>query len=170
MNIEIYPQEMVVIDGAEIYFGMKRSAVETAIGKGQLVRNRYYYYNNEMAIDYNVDKEVEFIEFLGGIDGSLHPNIYGVSAFEVFADDLVNLLRQKNAGEVGDSERGYCYSFFNISIGIYRERKLSDVEEMIAEQKVSGIPFEDNDYVAMEMKRANHWSAIGAGIKEYYKR
>ncbi len=72
---------------------MKQSEVEAAIGKGQLVGNRYYYFDSEMAIDYNDNNTVEFIEFLCGIDGSLQPHIYGVSAFGLPADDLVELLR-----------------------------------------------------------------------------
>lgn len=66
MNTEIYPLEKVVVDGISIYLGMNRSAVETAIGKGQLVGTRYYYYDNDMAIDYSDNNTVEFIEFLGG--------------------------------------------------------------------------------------------------------
>lgn len=50
MNIEIYPLEKVVIDGISICLGMKQSAVENAMGKGQLVGNRYYYYNTEMEL------------------------------------------------------------------------------------------------------------------------
>lgn len=69
MNIEIYPLEKVVIDGISICLGMKQSAVENAMGKGQLVGNRYYYYNTEMVIDYNDNKVIEFIEFLGSING-----------------------------------------------------------------------------------------------------
>ncbi len=83
----------VVIDGVSADWGMKQSEVEAAIGKGQLVGNRYYYFDSEMAIDYNDNNTVEFIEFLGGIDGSLQPHIYGVSAFGLPADDLVELLR-----------------------------------------------------------------------------
>ena len=50
MNIEIYPLDKVVIDGVAIHLGMEQSAVESSIGKGQLVGTRYYYFNSEMAI------------------------------------------------------------------------------------------------------------------------
>ena len=169
MNIEIYPLEKIVIDGVSIYLGMDQSAVETAIGKGQLTGKRYYYYDNAMAIDYSENKTVEFIEFLGGIDGSVHPVIYGVSAFDTLADELVNLLRQKNDGEIDDSEQGYSFFFLNISVGVYRERRPSDVMEMIEEMKADGIPTEDNEDVAAEMRKANHWATIGVGVVGYYK-
>lgn len=170
MNIEIFPLEKIVVDGVSIYLGMDQSAVERAIGKGQHVRNRYYYYGNEMAIDYSENKTVEFIEFLGGIDGSLHPVIYGVSAFDTPADELANLLQQKNDGEIDDSERGYSFAFLNISIGVYRERLPSDVSEMIAEMTSDGIPIEDNKDIAEEMRKASHWATIGAGVAGYYQR
>lgn len=139
MNIEIYPLDRAVIDGVSIYLGMKQAAVEAAIGKGEFVRNRYYYYNNEMAIDYS-DGKVEFIEFLGGIDGILHPWIYGVSAFDTPADELSKILEQENDGEIDDySEQGYSFAFLDISVGVYRELRPSDVEEMIEEMKADGI-------------------------------
>ena len=169
MNVQIYPLEKIVIDGVSIYLGMDQSAVETAIGKGQLTGKRYYYYDNAMAIDYSESKTVEFIEFLGGIDGSLQPVIYGVSAFDTLADELVNLLRQKNDGEIDDSEQGYSFLFLNISVGVYRERRPSDVMEMIEEMKADGIPTEDNEDVAAEMRKANHWATIGVGVVGYYQ-
>lgn len=170
MNVEIYPLEKVVIDGISIYLGMNRSAVENVIGKGQLAGKRYYYYDNDMVIDYSDDNEVEFIEFLGGIDGSLHPVIYGVSAFDVPADELVDLLRQENAGEVDDSEQGYSFAFMNISVGVYREIRPSDVMEMIEEMKADGILAEHNEDVAEEMRKAGHWATIGVGRGGYYQR
>ena len=66
LNIEIYPLEKVVIDGIPVYLGMEQAAVEAAIGKGKLAGKRYYYYDSDMAIDYDENKKVEFIEFLGG--------------------------------------------------------------------------------------------------------
>ena len=168
MNIEMYPLEKIVVDGVSVYLGMEQSAVEAAIGKGRLVGKRYYYYGSEMAIDYSENNTVKFIEFLGGIDGSLHPVIYGVSAFDTLADELVNLLRQKNDGEINDSEKGYSLAFLNISVGVYRERIPSDVMEMIEEMKADGIPTEDNEDIAEEMQKANHWATIGVGVAGYY--
>ena len=170
MNIEIYPLEKIVVDGVSIYLGMDQSAVETAIGKGQLIGKRYYYFDNDMAIDYSENKTVEFIEFLGGIDGSVHPVIYGISAFDTLADELDSLLRQKNDGEINDLEQGYSFAYLNISVGVYRERRPSDVMEMIEEMKADGIPTEDNEDVAAEMRKADHWATIGVGVAGYYQR
>lgn len=42
MNIEIYPLEKVVFDENPVYLGMEQYAVESAIGKGQLIGKRHY--------------------------------------------------------------------------------------------------------------------------------
>lgn len=170
MKIDIYPLDKVVFDGVPVSLGMERSAVENAIGAGQLIGKRYYYYNNELAIDYNGNGTVEFIEFLGGSEGYLQPIICGVSAFGTDAEELVELLKQKNDGEITDTEQGYSYSFSNISVGVYREIRPSDILEMIEEMKADGIPTEDNEDLAADMRRANHWATIGVGVAGYYQR
>ena len=168
MKIEIYPLEKVVFDGAAIYLGMERSAVEAAIGKGQPTGNRVYYFNGEMAIDYSNCK-VEFIEFLCGVDGMLKPAIYGISVFESQANDLLAVLREENNGVIGDSENGYAYQFPNISVGVYREAVPEEITEMIEETASFGTPMSENE-IAYEMKRANHWATIGVGAAGYYRR
>ncbi len=168
MNIEIYPLVKIEIDEMAIHFGMEQSAVEAAIGKSQIVGNRCYYFNNEMAIDYSNNK-VEFIEFLCGIDGMLKPTIYGFSAFETPANDLFDVLNKQNNGVIGDNEHGYSYQFQNISVGVYREAVPKEVKEMIEEAASFGNPMSDDD-IRYEMRRANHWSTIGIGIAGYYQR
>lgn len=159
----------MVIGGADVCLGMDRADVEAAIGEGRPVRKRYYYYANEMAIDYNADGKVDFIEFLGGIDGSLHPAIYGCSVFDTFAEELVKLLQQKNNGEINALERGCLAVFKDISIGLYRETTPDDVSEMIEEMKAAGISAADNEDIKAEMRKANHWATIGIGVAGYYR-
>ena len=168
MNIEIYPLKKILVDHVAIYFGMEKSIVDTAIGHGQQIGNRYYYFNNEMAIDYSNNK-VEFIEFLGGVDGMLKPTIYGISAFETQANDLFEVLKKQNNGIIRDSENGYSYQFENVSVGVYREAVPQEVEEMIEEAASFGNPMSD-DEIQHEMKRANHWATIGVGVAGYYQR
>ena len=168
MNIEIFPLEKIVIDGSEIFLGTERSAVESVIGKGQTIGTRCYYFNNEMAIDYKNNK-AEFIEFLGGVDGILKPTVYGISAFDVNADELAEVLKANNNGNICDNENGYSYQFANISVGVYREAVPEEVEEMIEEAKSFGNPMSDED-IQYEMKRAIHWATIGVGVAGYYQR
>ena len=168
MNIEICPLDKVLVDGVAIYLGMEQSVVEAAIGKGQVIGKRCYYFNNGMAIDYRNNK-VDFIEFLGGGDGMPKPTIYGVSAFETQANDLFDVLKKQNNGVIRDSENGYSYQFENISVGVYREAVPKEIEEMIEEAASFGNPMSD-DEMQYEMKRANHWATIGIGVTGYYQR
>lgn len=169
MNVEIYPLDKVVIDGIPISLGEEQAMVDKAIGTGQFIGKRYYYYNNEMAIDYNADGKVEFIEFLGGIDGYLRPRIYGVSAFDTPAEELAGILGRENKGDVVDAEQGYSLAFLNISVGVYRETTPSNVAEMIEEMKADGIPTDNNEDIENEMRKANHWATIGIGAGGYYR-
>ncbi len=168
MNIELYPLEKVVIDGVSIYLGMEQAAVESVIGKGELVGKRYYYYDSEMAIDYNDNKTVEFIEFLGGHDGKIQPTIYGKYVFKTKADDLYNILCQNNHGDIDDNENGYSYGFLNICIGVYRSSIPENVQEMIAEAEENGEPMNAEE-IEYEMKQANYWATIGIGVEGYYR-
>ena len=168
MNINIHPLDKVVFDNVSICLGMEKSAVELALGAGEAIGNRYYYFHSEMAIDYHGNK-VDFIEFLGSVDGKLKPTIYGVSAFDVDAAALVDVLKAHNNGEICDNDNGYSYQFSNISIGVYREALPDEITEMIEEAKNDGNPMSD-DEIAYEMKRANHWAAIGVGVTGYYQR
>jgi len=167
MITEIYPLEKIVINGDEIYLGMEKSAVEAVIGNGQAVGARNYYFNGEMAIDYN-DNKVDFIEFLAGADGDIQPTIYGISAFGSDAEALYEILKKQNNGTVGDTEQGHSYQFHNISVGIYREAVPSEITELIEEAKSFENPM-SNDEIQYEMKRAPHWSTIAIGVAGYYK-
>ena len=168
MNIQIFPLDKVTFDNVSIRLGMEKAAVELALGAGEAIGNRYYYFNGEMAIDYREDK-VDFIEFLGGVDGKLKPAIYGVSVFDTNAAELVAVLKKNNSGEIWDDENGYSYQFSNISIGVYREAIPDEITEMIEEANRDGNPMSNED-IQYEMKRANHWATIGVGITGYYQR
>ena len=166
MRSEIYPLEKIMIHGAEIRFGMEKAELEALIGIGQKIGNRYYYCNGEAAIDYNENK-VEFIEFLGGMDGVYQPMIYGVSVFETIADDLIEILKIKNNGKICDMENGHCYLFSDIGIGLYREATPKELSEMIEEAAAFGNPM-TSDEIEYESKRANHFATIGVGGAGYY--
>lgn len=172
MNIEIYPLKKVVIDGVSISLGMEKSDVEALLGNGDYDEKLSYYYNDEMLVAYDEDGKVEFIEFLGGIDGELRPTIDGISIFDAPADDLVDFLNEKNQGKIDNSEEGYSLAFLNLSVGVYREVLVSEVLEMMEEMKADGIDIDNNEEVQVEleteMRKANHWATFGIGIEGYY--
>jgi hypothetical protein len=167
MKIEIIPLEKVVIDGKSICLGMRKPEVIKLLGEGEFL-HRHYFYDNELAIDYDANENVEFIEFLGGIDGKLHPNIYGISAFDSMYDEVTDILEKHNNGDIDDSEKGYSYAYLNISVGIYRETIPENVQKDIECMKQEGVY--DPEYVEEQMRKANHWATIGIGKKGYYSR
>ena len=160
--------------GRRVSFGDARAQVEEIFGEPNARKNSYFYFQNQLRFDFDTDGKVEFIE-CGGPDGDLKPQIYGVGAFETDAGELLALLEQENAGDVDDSEAGYCYAFRNISVGVYRETTPEDVEEMIASMRavqdnvtalVSG---ELAETVEAERRRASRWESIGIGRPNYYR-
>lgn len=166
MQAVLYPLERAVIGDITICLGMDKNSIFNMIGKGESFDDeRYYYFNSELAIDYDDKNKIEFIEFLGGIDGELQPMIYGISAFEENADDLVELLKKYNNGEIDDSENGYSYGFLEISVGIYREFL---PEEVVKDAKNDNKSLDDED-VREDLRKALHWATIGIGVKDYYR-
>lgn len=157
-------------NGQLIPFGASKKEVEMVMGNPAIVNKSYYYFENELRFDFDKKGNIEFIEFLGGIDGKLKPIIYDMSAFESSTDELKKLLREKNAGEVDDAEGEYSSSFLNISVGVYRDITPGDVQEMIEDMKADGIPTEGNEDLENDKRRANHWGTIGIGIAGYYKK
>lgn len=154
-NIELIPLYGIRADGAEIRFGDSLNKVKAALGEPYgTEEDSLYYYNNELRIDFG-SNGAEFIEFLGGINGELQPEIYGVPAFQTDADKLYEILAKENGGIIDDSEDGYSYGFCEISVGVYRESTPESVQEMIDDAKEDGEPLDDDD-IAEEMRRASH--------------
>lgn len=73
MKITLYPFDKIMLDGTEVFLGMEQSDVARAIGEGKKIGTRCYYCNGELPID-DSNYKVNFIEFLGGIDGILKPD------------------------------------------------------------------------------------------------
>ena len=86
-QVIIKPLEGIEWGGKVVNLGSPLSSVTAVLGKAENVyENRYYYYNSNLCVDFDSNGNVEFIEFLAGTDGDIHPQIYGVSAFEIDAD------------------------------------------------------------------------------------
>jgi len=146
MDVFIKPLEGIIINNKNINLGMNKEDIISILGDPEIIYNRKYctrsyYYNSELAIDYDLNNNVEFIEFLGGIEGNLNPIIYDFSIFKEDDEKINNLLKEKNKGIVDDSNKPYSYVFHKISVGVSKE--------LNSEQK-------------------NQISTIGIGVKEYY--
>lgn len=147
------------------------SQVKSILGEPESTfKKSYYYFNSDLRIDFNENNCVEFIEFLGGINGKLQPIIYGIKAFETDADNLYDILKKNNNGEIHDElGMGYAYSFLNISVGIFRERTPTQIKEIMDEMMKEGIDIQGNEELEEEKQKAFHWATIGIGGKGYYK-
>lgn len=168
-DIEIRPLDGIVINDTEIKLGASEGDVRAVLGEpSSKGKNSLYFCGNELRFDFN-NGGVEFIEFLGGLDGELQPTVYDVPAFQTNADELFEILKQRNNGSIDDSEAEYSYGFLEISVGIYREITPYDVQEMVADSHVGNGTVSDED-IDEEMRRAEHWGTIGIGVPNYYKR
>ncbi|MBO5055590.1 MAG: hypothetical protein J5988_03590 [Eubacterium sp.] len=166
--IEIIPLVGINWEGKSVCLQAAREEIINILGTpyGAFGKS-IYYFQNDLRIDFDGNGRAEFIEFLGGIDGKLQPEVYGVKAFEARADELFNILKMNNNGEINDNENGYSYGFLNISVGIFRERTPEDVREMIEEAEEEGEELEQED-LEYEKRKAEHWATIGIGVKGYY--
>lgn len=169
MEFEVRPLDGIYWDDKKIKLGYTKDEVKNILGKPDVCRNIYYYFNSELSFHFDDNSKVEFIEFLSGIDGEIQPIIYGTLAFKILADELYMLLSHKNMGEIDDSENGYSYAFKNISVGIYRESIPSSINEMIEEMKNEGIDTENNENIEIEKKKALNWCTLGIGCINYYR-
>lgn len=168
MAIELFPLKGIVMDGVSLEFGMKKTAIDDLIGPSEVIRNRHYYLNGELAIDYTADERVEFIEMLGGIDGQLQPILYGIPVFISDAEAVYRLLKQRTGDDRRDAEQEYSIQFPQIGVGLFREICPRDILEMIAEMEADGIPTDNNPDLEADIRRANHWATIGLGAAGYY--
>ena len=147
-KIKIIPLVGIVFDDMTIALYSSCEDVKNLLGEPYSTwDDSLYYFNNELRFDFDDDGKVEFIEFLGGIDGELQPIIYDVPAFQSKADILYNILR---------------------SVGVYRSSIPKDVEEMIKETVEAGEPMDEGE-IEEERRKADYWSTIGIGIEDYYR-
>lgn len=127
MKITLFPLEKIIIDDKSLYLGANKDEIIRLLGEPEMIREQYgggtwrhFYFNSDLAFDYNSEGRLEYIEFLGGHDGILKPYIYGVSAFDTEQKELVKILSENNNGDVDDSER-CSYAFKGSSVSVWTE-------------------------------------------------
>jgi hypothetical protein len=82
----------------------------------------------------------------------------------------VELLTEKNQGEIDDSEANRSYAFANISVGVWRDMTVEDAEEMITESKESGDYKYDRADLEEELEKSRNFWTVGIGKADYYRR
>ena len=168
--LELIPLEGLRLGNTLLPLSASKEQVETLLGPAEVVHgSRWYYVKSDLSVSFDPSGQVEFIEFLGGLEGRLQPTIYGLPAFQTGADELIEELTRRNDGPVDDHEQDYSYAFLNISVGVYRSILPKDVQEMIAEMEADGIPTRNNPDLERDKRRAEHWETIGIGVAGYYQ-
>ena len=167
--IRVFPLIGIEYNGLSIRFGDGEETVSHVLGEPDARQGRRCYYcNHELALDFDAEGGVEFIDFLGGADSALRPELYGQDVFEADADELLSILLERNGTDVDDSEAGYSYALRRLSIGLYREITPDDVNAMLKEMcnmdltQMGGLDIEE------EQKKARHWGTVGIGRANYY--
>jgi len=127
-----------------------------------------YYFGSELRLDFDGQGELEFIEFLGGPDGKLRPELYGQDAFAEDAEELFASLSERNGPDIDDSEAGYSYALRTLSIGLYREITPEDVQSMVREMSRMDLTAFSQFNLEEENRRAHHWATVGIGKRGYY--
>ena len=127
---------------------------------------RWFYFHNELRLDFDSQGRVEFIELLGGPEGELQPSIGGLEVFQAEPETVYDLLKAKNSGPIDIGVNCYSCTFLNLETGIYRERVPEDVTEMIGEARAEGRPLSAGEIDCETLK--TRWAAIGIGTKGYY--
>ncbi len=137
-------------------------------GVGEQVDNKAYYFDSNLCVEYD-NKRVSLIEVsCGDPESAIMATIYGEDVMKSGADRILQILTEKNHGEV-ENENGYSYTFYNLSVGVYREITPDDYKELIEEIKANGDPIEDNPDVEADFWKSTHWATIGIGVNSYYR-
>ena len=172
-KIEILPLDGIVIENiGKLSLGQSKSDIEKLFGKPSESSNLKQLFFDEFEVRIDLDKKgnAEFIEFIyGPFPEKTELSIYGVNPFQIGATKLVEILTEKNNGKIDDSEAEYCYTFQNISVGVWRQLTEQNVEESIAEMKADNEYEENKDWLNDDLEKAKNFWTIGIGVKNYYE-
>lgn len=156
-----------------VLIGDTQSDLLKLLDEPEIVRGSWYYFDGELRFDFDADERVEFIEFLGGIDGNLQPWIFGTDVFSSDSDDLFAILNKQNGAAKVLEDKGYFYGFCGIGIGIYRDCTPADLEdfadELLEDIEEFGEDAVDTDSLKKDIRLTYHWNTIGLGGVDYYK-
>lgn len=172
-KIEILPLDGIEIENiGKLSLGQSKSDIEKLLGKPSDSSNLKQLFFDEYEIRIDLDKKgnAEFIEFIyGPFPEKTELSIYGIDPFKIGANKLIEILTDKNNGKIDDSEAEYCYTFLNISVGVWRQLTEKGVEESIAEMKADNEYEENKDWLNEDLEKAKNFWTIGIGVKNYYE-
>lgn len=173
IKIKIIPLEGIEIENiGKLLLGDSKSNIKKLLGKPSVISDKVqsYYDDYELRIDFDKNGRAEFIEFIyGPFPEKTELELYEINPFQIGAAQLVTLLSEKNNGKVDDREAEYCYTFFNLSVGLWRQATEQDVEDEMADMKANNEYEENKEWLEEDLKKSKNFWTIGVGVKDYYK-
>ncbi|ALR29312.1 hypothetical protein ATE47_01630 [Chryseobacterium sp. IHB B 17019] len=169
-KITLRPLAGITIGEKEINFGQTKHDVIGLLGNPDHVEESQIFYDNlNVRFDLDEDGLLEFIECQGPYPENSIFDIYGVNPFKLKDNELVDLLTDKNSGEIDGFEAPYCYSFLEISVGIWRASVPADIESIVAEMKNEGTYEESKGLMDMDLEKTKYFWTVAVGKPDYYK-
>lgn len=171
-KIELNPLKGIhIAQVGTIEFGMTANEVKEILGQPeQEDDSQLYYCSEELRLDFNSQKCLEFIEIISGpYPKAIEPILYDVNPFVLLANELVDLLTQKNGYDIDYSEVPVCYAFRSISVGIFREFSEETMQQSIKEAKENGVYEDEKLWLLNDLEKSKHFWTIGIGMKGYYE-
>lgn len=169
-KIRLRPLEGITVGEKEISFGQTRHDIIDMIGSPDHVeKNQLFYDNLGMRFDLDENGLLEFIECQGPYPENSEVNIYCINPFRLRDNELVDLLTAKNNGEIDGFEAPYCYSFSEISVGIWRASVPADIEAAIAEMRAEGTYEESRQIMDLDLEKSKYFWTVAIGKVDYYK-
>ncbi|MEG0928001.1 hypothetical protein [Chryseobacterium sp.] len=173
IKIEIIPLDGIHIENiGKLPLGESTFNIEKLLGppSDSSSEEQLFYDDYEFRIDLDENENAEFIEFIyGPFPESTELSIYGIDPFQIGANQLIEILSEKNNGDVDDCEAEYCYAFLNNSVGVWRQITEKDVEEDIADMKANNEYDENKNWLEEDLIKAKNFWSIGIGGKDYYR-
>lgn len=139
-----------------------------------LAGNMYYFYADyEIKIYFDTNHNIEYFECSSGhFSDKTRPFIYDKEVFKLLADELIELLTNKNNGDIHiDSpiEMKKSYLFLEIDVSIWRDMNETDARLCIEENKAAGTYEINKEEYEHDLIKSRYFWAIGIGHKGYWK-
>lgn len=171
-KIILHPLNGIEFENKEILeLGTSKTELIHRLGKASNEIDKQLFYDDlELRIDLDEYGKIEFIEFIyGPFPEKTEIELYGINPFKTDSYNLIEILTENNNGEIDNTEEPYCFSFFESSIGIFRDSCEVDINEMITEMKENGEYSENEKWVLDDKEKARYFWTVGLGKKDYYR-
>lgn len=169
-KITLKPLEGVSVNDKKINFGQTKKEIIALLGNPDHEEEEQLYYDSlDIRFDFDENGLLEFAECQGPYSENSEFSIYEIDPFKLQDKELLELLTNKNNGEIDSFEAPYSYSFLEISVGIWRASTPKDIESTITEMKEDGTYEESKEIMDQDLEKSKYFWTIAVGKIDYYK-